>query len=91
MGEKIIEKSLGEVFRLRVHYSFIAMAKHEVEMHEGRAVSFGAKVTHTNRDCMSRQVREGVSIRRSMHPVLNSKTEWFQPPIYKVVSEMMRE
>ena len=65
--------------------------KHEVDMHEGRAVNLGAKVTHTNRDCMSRQVREGVSIRRSVHPVLNSKTEWFQPPIYKVVSEMMRE
>ena len=67
------------------------MRKHEIEAHEGKTVNFGAKVTHTNRDCMSRQIREGVGIRRSMHPVMNSKTEWFQPPIYRVVNDMIRE
>ena len=67
------------------------MRKHEVETHEGRKVKFGAKVTHTNRDCMSRQIREGVSMRRSTQPLLNSKTEWFQPPIFRVINEMIRE
>ena len=67
------------------------MRKHEVEEHEGRTAEFDAKVTHTNRDCMSRQVREGVMIRRSKQPILNSKTEWFQPPIFRVVNEIIRE
>ena len=67
------------------------MRKHEVEAHEGRTVKFGAKVTHTNRDCMSRQIREGVGMRRSTQTLLNSKTEWFQPPIYRVINEMIRE
>merc|ERR1712141_490883 len=35
----------------------------------------GAKVTHTNRDCMSRQIREGTQIRRCEKPILNSKAE----------------
>ena len=52
------------------------MRKHEIEAHEGRTADFGAKVTHTNRDCMSRQIREGIGMRRSMQPILNSKTEW---------------
>ena len=67
------------------------MRKHEIEAHEGRTADFGAKVTHTNRDCMSRQIREGIEMRRSMQPILNSKTEWFQPPIFRVISEMSRE
>ena len=67
------------------------MRKHEIEAHEGRKADFGAKVTHTNRDCMSRQIREGIGMRRSMQPILNSKTEWFQPPIFRVISEMSRE
>ena len=67
------------------------MRKHEMEEHEGKTTKFGAKVTHTNRDCMSRQVREGVMIRRSKQPVLNSKTEWFQPPLFRIQNEVVRE
>ena len=67
------------------------MKKHEIEKHEGRKARFGAKVTHTNRDCMSRQIREGSMIRRSERPILNSKAEWFQPPIYRVRNEIVQE
>ena len=67
------------------------MRKHEIEKHDGKTVKFGAKVTHTNRDCMSRQIREGTVIRRSEKPLLNSKTEWFQPPIYRVRNEIVQE
>ena len=67
------------------------MKKHEVEKHDGRAVKFGAKVTHTNRDCMSRQIREGTQIRRCEKPILNSKAEWFQPPVYRIRNEVVQE
>ena len=67
------------------------MKKHEVEKHDGRAVKFGAKVTHTNRDCMSRQIREGTQIRRCEKPILNSKAEWFQPPVYRIRNEIVQE
>ena len=69
----------------------ICVKKHEVEKHDGRAVNFGAKVTHTKRDCMSRQIREGTLIRRCEKPILNSKAEWFQPPIYRIRNEIVQE
>jgi hypothetical protein len=66
------------------------MKKHEEECHGGREVQFKARVTHTNRDCLSRQIREGVLIRRSNRPILNSRTEWFQPPLFRVYNEVVR-
>ena len=66
------------------------MRKHEVEMHDGNEVSFKARVTHSNKDCLSRQVREGVLIRRCRGPIMNSKAEWFQPPLFKVLNEVVR-
>ena len=65
--------------------------KHEVESHNGETAQWKASVTHTNRECLSRQVREGVQIRRNPKPSLNSKTEWFQPPLYKIMKEVVRE
>ena len=65
--------------------------KHMEENHRGEESQFRAKVTKSNRDSMSRQVREGVMIRRSHREMMNSKSEWFQPPIYKIRSEVVRE
>ena len=67
------------------------MKRHMKECHEGEEGSFNARVTHTNRDCMTRQVREGVLIRRCCRNVMNTKSEWFQPPIFRVQSEVVRE
>ena len=67
------------------------MSKHYQEEHRGEEKKFKAKVTHTNRDCLTRQVREGVLIRRTTKPLLNSRTEWFQPPLFRVQSEVIRE
>ena len=64
------------------------MNKHMKERHEGLEGDFSARVTHTNRDCMTRQVREGVYIRRSKKKVMNSRSEWFQPPLYRVRNEL---
>ena len=67
------------------------MKKHEEEVHGGQVASFKARVTHTNKDCLTRQVREGVLIRRCRGPIMNSKTEWFQPPLFKIQNEVVRE
>ena len=58
------------------------------EKHESEADNFVAKVTHCNTDCLTRQVREGVLIRKSQKQVMNSKAEWFQPPLYRIRNEI---
>ena len=58
------------------------MVKHQNREHHGDEASYKAKVTASARDCLTRQVREAVLIRRSQVPVLNSKTEWHQPALY---------
>ena len=65
------------------------MKKHMDERHVGEEKDFIAKVTHINKDCLTRQVREGVLIRRSMKEIMNSKTEWFQPPLYRIRNEIV--
>ena len=73
----------------RQEESFIR--KHEEECHEGHEVQLKARVTHSNKDCLSRQIREGVQIRRSNKPILNSRTEWFQPPLFRILNDVVRE
>ena len=65
--------------------------KHQDEEHDGVPADFGAKVTGVFRDCLSRQVSEGISLRRSDVRVLNSKSEWHQPPLWRVQNELVRE
>ena len=45
----------------------------------------------TTKDCLTRQLSEGVHIRRCEEEVLNSKAEWHQPALWKVTSELCRE
>jgi hypothetical protein len=47
------------------------MAKDQTTTHQGQEASYKAKVTASTRDCLTRQVREAVLIRRSSVPVLN--------------------
>ena len=67
------------------------MNKHMAECHPGIESHFKAKVTHYNSDCLTRQVYEGVGIRRSTKTLLNTKSEWFQPPLFRVQSEIIRD
>ena len=60
------------------------MLKHQSTVHQGREGQYTAKVTARTEDCLSRQVREAVLIRRCQVPVLNSKTDWHQPPLFRV-------
>ena len=66
------------------------MVKHQNMEHPGDEASFRSKVTARTRDCLTRQVREAVLIRRSQVPVLNSKTEWHQPALYRIQNEVER-
>ena len=67
------------------------MTKHQTEKHHGAEADFAAKVTSSFRDCLSRQVSEGVYIRRSEYEVLNSKAEWHQPALWRLRSELTKE
>ena len=67
------------------------MKKHMKEYHSGEEGRFKAKVTHHNKDSLSRQIREGVQIRRANKPLMNTKSEWFQPPLFRVQSEVVHE
>ena len=75
-------------YRDRTAKSF--MLKHQAKEHQNVAGNYTAKVTGTARDCLTRQVREAVHIRRSEVPTLNSKTEWHQPALFRVQSEIYR-
>ena len=66
------------------------MQKHQTRRHRGEPGSYAARVTGSYTDCLSRQVSEGVRIRRCNVEVLNSKTEWHQPPLWRVQNEIYR-
>ena len=67
------------------------MKEHMDKCHEGMDSRFTGRVTHCNKDCLSRQVREGVMIRRCTRELMNTKSEWFQPSVFRVMSEVVRE
>ena len=69
-------------FNSKLQSSFIL--NHQNSKHMGEEPHFKAKVTARTRDCLTRQIREAVLIRRSLVPVLNGKSEWHQPPLYRV-------
>ena len=60
------------------------LVKHQVEEHQGARAEISAKVTGVYSDCLTRQIAEGVLIRRSDTVLMNTKAEWHQPPIWKV-------
>ncbi len=68
------------------------MKRHISERHQGEEVEFEARVTKTNRDCLSRQVREGVLIQKygSECNLMNTRSEWNQPSVYRIQSEIVR-
>ena len=66
------------------------MKKHMEEYHEGEEVNFEGRVTHSNKHCLTRQVREGVLIKQG-GKIMNTKSEWHQPSIYSVRREVVRD
>ena len=82
--------------RMKEHYSgggegsFIA--KHLEGSHAGQEGIFEARVTKTNKDCLSRQVREGVYISQegSRNLLMNTKSEWHQPSLYRIQCDITK-
>ena len=68
------------------------MRKHQIEMHAGQEANFGGSVTGRFRDCLSRQVIEGQQIRRcaGSNNIMNCKSEWHQPALWCLRSEIER-
>ena len=66
------------------------MTTHQDEKHTGLPPNFKAEVLETFKDCLSRQVAEGVEIRRGGPGILYSKSEWHQPALWRVQSELTR-
>ena len=64
--------------------------KHQSSSHQGEEPSYKAVVTANTKDCLTRQVREAVLLRRSQVPVLNGKSEWHHPALFRVQSEIER-
>ena len=64
------------------------MYKHMKENHKGQFENCVARVTHNNKDCLTRQIREEVLIRKSKKRLMNNKAEWFQPPLFRIRSEI---
>ena len=79
------KEHLGK-YRQGINTSFIR--KHQESDHMGQEPVYKAKVTARTRDCLSRQVREAVLIRRSDRTILNGKSEWHQPALYRVQQEI---
>ena len=76
--------------RYRTGSSKSFMLKHQTEEHQGLEGEYTAKLTGSARDCLTRQVREAVLIRRCQVPIMNSKTEWHQPALFRIQSEIER-
>ena len=85
-GKEHIEK-----YRSKKRSTDSFINKHQVEKHHGMQADFTAKVTGQFRDCLTRQISEGVSIRRSSRTILNSKSEWHQPSLWRVQNEIVRD
>ena len=65
------------------------MRKHMEENHMGEESRFIPRVTHTNKEPLTRQIREGVLIRHN-HNAMNTKSEWHLPALYRIHKEMIR-
>ena len=60
--------------------------KHCLVAHiEGEQVEFSMQVVGTFQSCLVRQVNEGVRIKRSKAELMNSKGEFHQHPVVRVV------
>ena len=89
-SRNLYTRSKEHLARYREGQNTSFMVKHQDSVHEGEQADFTAKVTASTRDCLTRQVREAVLIRRCKVEVLNGKTEWHQPALFRVQSEIER-
>ena len=66
------------------------MLKHQEKEQQGMGGDYTAKVTGTAKDCLTRQVKKAVLLRRCQVPTLNSKTKWYQPLLFRIQHEILK-
>jgi hypothetical protein len=87
-GRSAYKRGTEHTDDVRKHDSQSPLWKHCVIQHESREVKFIMEVTGRFKVPAVRQGDEGCRVRESRAKwVLNSKTEWHQPPIIRVVAE----
>ena len=64
------------------------MFKHQMERHSGDQVEFEMKVVRSFKDPLSRQVTEAMLIKNHNGELMNSKAEFYQPPLVRIRSEI---
>ena len=64
------------------------MFKHQEEKHNGEPANFKMKVVKSFKDPLSRQVTEAIMIKNHKGEILNSKSEFYQPPLVRVRQEI---
>ena len=89
-SRNVYTRGKEHIYKYETAHSDSFMQKHQQEVHDCQPAVFNTKVTGGFRDCLTRQVAEGVAIRRCKTRVLNSKSEWHQPSLWKVRSEIER-
>ena len=65
------------------------MYKHQQEYHNGEDPDFEMKVLKSFKDPLSRQVTEAILIKNHQGILLNSKSEFFQPPLVRIRQEVV--
>ena len=66
------------------------MHRHDIETHPDDPPNWSFKVIKAFRDPLSRQVSEAIHIKNHEGILLNSKSEFFQPPLVKIRKEIVR-
>ena len=62
---------------------------HQIEKHNGEEADFSVNVIKSFNDPLSRQVYEGIHIRKNVSVSLNTKLDYYQPSTYNMRREML--
>ena len=81
----VVEKSMRLPSSTNKRKMQCGLWKHCLVAHEGQRVEFSMKVVGNFHSCLVRQVNEGVRIKRSRAELMNSKAEFHQHPVVRVV------
>ena len=63
---------------------------HQVQAHNSEPANFKASVVKACKEPLTRQVTEAILIKNHRGEILNSKAEFYQPPIVQVRREVVR-
>ena len=79
-------RSSGHVYSLKRKDQSSALWKHSANHHHGKCdpTMFSMQVVTSHREPLSRQITEGVLIKTSQHPLMNSRSEYKQPRVTRV-------